>query len=152
MSRIKLILAAGAVALLLAACSSQQGGTTPPPSTPGDAPTTAAPTTPPPSTSAPTTGALSGKWNGKYSGAYQGTFVLNWRQSGSKLSGTIKISSPADTLPIHGTVQGNVIKFGTVGSVGIQYSGTVSGNSMSGTYKVLTSGSSVGGPWSANKS
>jgi hypothetical protein len=39
-----------------------------------------------------------------------------------------------------------------VGSTAITYSGTVSGNSMSGTYKVKTASGSVGGPWSATKS
>jgi hypothetical protein len=47
-------------------------------------------------------------------------------------------------------VNGDAISFGTVGSgTAITYSGTVSGNSMSGTYKVNGQG---GGPWSATKS
>ncbi len=83
-----------------------------------------------------------------YSGAYQGTFTLTWRQSGSRLSGKITISNPVSTLNIHGTVNGGAIQFGTVGGVGITYSGTVTSNSMSGTYKV---GSSSGGPWNASK-
>ena len=37
---------------------------------------------------------------------------------------------------INGTVNGGTISFGTVGSQAITYSGSVSGDSMSGTYKV----------------
>jgi hypothetical protein len=92
-------------------------------------------------------GGLSGKWSGQYSGAYQGTFHLSWQQSGSNLGGTITLSAPPHTLGLHGTVNGNAIRFGTVGSVAITYSGTVSGNSMSGTYHTPNGG----GPWSANK-
>jgi hypothetical protein len=43
------------------------------------------------------------------------------------------------------------ISFGTVGSQAITYSGSVSGDSMSGTYKVQTPNGSVGGSWSATK-
>jgi len=105
----------------------------------------------PPASAAVASG-LSGTWSGQYSGAYHGTFVLTWHQSGPKLSGRIKLSAPAVTLPIHGSVTGGAIRFGTVGSVGITYSGSVSGNSMSGTYQVHAATGSVGGPWSAAKS
>lgn len=98
-------------------------------------------------TAAATVG-LSGTWSGQYSGAYQGTFTLTWQQSGSNLSGTIMLSSPPVTLPITGNVQGNAIRFGAVG--GVTYSGSVSGNSMSGTYQVPTG--SAGGSWSASRS
>jgi hypothetical protein len=94
-------------------------------------------------------GPLSGTWHGQYGGSYQGTFVLHWRQKGSKLTGRIHISNPSGSLPIHGSVAGGSIQFGTVGSYEITYSGTVSGSSMSGTYKV---GGSQGGNWSASKS
>jgi uncharacterized protein YukE len=91
---------------------------------------------------------LTGAWSGKYSGAYHGTFTLQWTQSGSKLSGTIKLStSGGGKIPLKGTVRGNTIRFGTVGSAAITYSGSVSGKSMSGRYK--TPGG--GGPWSAHK-
>ena len=108
------------------------------------APTTSAPA----STTAATAAGLSGTWSGQYGGAYQGTFNLTWRQSGTNLSDTIKLSAPADTLSIHGTMSSGAISFGTVGSLAITYSGSVSGNSMSGGYKV---GGSTGGSWSANK-
>jgi hypothetical protein len=98
------------------------------------------------------TSTLAGKWSGTYSGAYNGTFKLNWHQTGSHLHGTILLSNPGNTLPINGTVNGTAISFGTVGSTAITYTGTVSGNSMSGTYKVATGNGSTGGPWSASKS
>jgi hypothetical protein len=163
MSRIKLALTGGAVVLLVAACSSNGAtstGTNAPPSTAAQ-PTSSQPTsTAPPaalgtvsssaaaSTTAAAAGALSGTWNGKYSGGYQGAFTLTWQQSGGNLSGSIALSNPSITLPIHGTVAAGAIRFGTVGSVGITYVGTVSGNSMSGSYDV---GAGAGGPWSASK-
>jgi hypothetical protein len=70
---------------------------------------------------------------------------------GSNLSGTIKLSSESGTDDVNGTVNGGTISFGTVGSQAITYSGSVSGDSMSGTYKVETPNGSVGGSWSATK-
>jgi hypothetical protein len=102
-----------------------------------------------PKPKAATAGSLSGTWSGQYSGAFQGTFSLTWQQSGSTLSGTIKLSAPAISLGINGTVQNNAIHFGTVGGVGVTYTGSVTsnGSSMSGTYQ--TAGRS--GSWSATK-
>jgi len=154
MSPIKLALAAaGAAALLITACSSSPksptAATQAPPAT--SAPATSAPAATPPSATAAATSPLSGTWSGQYGGAYQGTFNLTWQQSGSKLNGRITISAPSDTLSINGTVDGNTIRFGTVGSMAITYSGTVSGSSMSGNYQVNGGNASSGGPWSATK-
>ena len=92
-------------------------------------------------------GSLTGTWSGTYSGAYHGTFTLHWTQSRSRLTGTIKLSSVGRTN-ITGSVRGSTIRFGTVGNANaITYSGSVSGKSMSGTYK--TGG--AGGSWSAHK-
>jgi len=79
---------------------------------------------------------------------------LRWYQSGSRLNGTITLSAPSrGTVPIRGTVQGSTIKFGTVGSEDITYSGSASGNSMSGTWQIKgPSGPAGGGPRSASKS
>jgi hypothetical protein len=56
-------------------------------------------------------------------------------------------------MPIQGTVVGSSIRFGTVGSTGITYTGTVSGNSMSGSYKLAAAnGTTFSGPWSAARS
>ena len=92
-------------------------------------------------------GSLTGTWSGTYGGAYHGTFTLHWTQLRSRLTGTIKLSSVGRTN-ITGSVRGSTIRFGTVGNANaITYSGSVSGKSMSGTYK--TGG--VGGSWSAHK-
>ncbi len=89
---------------------------------------------------------LSGTWSGKYSGPFNGTFTLRWTQSGGRLTGTITLSSPRGKYPITGSVRGGDIKFGAVG-VGTTYTGTVSGKSMSGTYKT----GPRSGSWSAKK-
>jgi len=147
MSRIRYALIAAAAVLLVAACSSHKSPAHP--ASTGHAvaaPATSAPDSP----TATATAGLSGTWSGQYSGSYQGNFTLRWHQTGSKLHGTIKLSAPPDTLKINGTVKGGAIRFGTVGSAAITYSGTVSGNSMSGNYQVHN-GSGAGGPWSASK-
>jgi hypothetical protein len=97
---------------------------------------------------------LSGKWSGKYSGSYSGTFTLTWQQSGDNLSGTIKISAFANAAtPLKGTVHGKSITFGTVGSQEITYSGSFSGNTMSGTWNMQAGGQTMGsGPWQASRS
>ena len=145
--------AMAALAMTLAACSSSSSTAQVAATRAAKANSAAAPATSAPAQSAANSG-LSGKWRGHYSGAFQGHFVLRWHQSGSRLSGTITLSTPArGTVPIHGTVQGSTIKFGTVGSEAITYSGSASGNSMSGTWQIK--GPSVaagGGPWSASKS
>ncbi|MGA9634393.1 MAG: hypothetical protein WBQ41_04045 [Solirubrobacterales bacterium] len=135
------------MALTAAGCggsSNTSNSTSAPAGTPSAAATTTATAT---STTSTVGGDLTGTWSGKYSGAYSGTFDLNWQQSGSTLSGTIKLSNPGGTEQINGTVNGSAIKFGTVGGPGITYSGSVSGSSMSGSYQ--TPGG--GGPWSASK-
>jgi hypothetical protein len=92
-------------------------------------------------------GSLTGTWSGTYRGAYHGTFTLHWTQTNSRLIGTIKLSNVGRTN-ITGTVRGNTIRFGTVGNAkAITYSGSVSGTSMSGTYKA----GGAGGSWSAHK-
>lgn len=138
--------------LVSAAACSSSGGTTTPPTLPASAPgvTTTAPAAAAPTTTAPAdSSGLSGTWSGQYGGAYSGTFTVTWQQTGTSLSGTIKISAPPQTLPITGSVSGGTIQFGTVGSTAISYSGTVSGSSMSGSY---TFAGVQGGSWSASKS
>jgi hypothetical protein len=97
---------------------------------------------------------VSGTWKGKYSGTFTGTFKLTWTETKSNLSGTIMISAFGNAAtPIHGTLKGASIQFGTVGSEAITYSGSVSGSSMSGTWKLEANGHVGGtGSWKANKS
>ena len=98
--------------------------------------------------------ALSGKWSGTYSGSFTGSFKLTWQQSGHNLGGTITISRfNNEPTSIDGTVHGATIRFGTVGSEAITYAGSVSGKSMSGTWKIQAAGRSMGGgSWNASKS
>jgi len=93
-------------------------------------------------------GGLSGKWAGSYSGQDHGTFKLTWVEKDGKLVGTIDISQ-LGTVPLNGQVTGSSITFGTVGSTPVTYKGSVSGDSMSGTYYV--SGVKQG-DWSAHRS
>jgi hypothetical protein len=152
MKRTIVMFTAIALGSLLAACSaSSTTGTPTPTSVPASTPTSTPVPTPTPTatpTAAPVAVAVAGKWSGTYSGYYNGTFTLTWNQSGSHVSGSIVLSSPARTLRINGSLAGSAITFGAVGSV--TYTGTVSGSSMSGTYTVV--GGAGGGSWSANKS
>ncbi len=97
---------------------------------------------------------LSGNWSGSYSGSYSGTFTLTWKESGSSLSGTIKISAFGNVpTPLKGTVTGKSISFGTVGSQAITYSGSFTKNAMSGTWKLEAGGKAMGGgSWKASRS
>ena len=89
---------------------------------------------------------LAGKWSGSYSGAFSGTFTLKWKQSGSKLTGSIKLSKPKGTYSCTGHVHGGRITFGAVGA-GATYKGSVAGSSLSGTYNTPKGG----GSWCAHK-
>lgn len=143
-----------ALAVTLAACSGSGSTAAQGPASQAAQPNSAAapPASAPPAQAASASG-LSGRWRGQYSGAYQGHFLLKWHQSGSKLTGRITLSAPTrGTLGINGTVQGGTIRFGTVGSEAITYSGSVSGSSMSGTWKIHGPNGTVGGgPWSASR-
>lgn len=141
--------AVAALALIAAGCGSSSSNTTTTSTSASGTPAATAVATTTAASSAPASeSGLSGQWKGQYGGAYNGTFVLHWQQSGSSLNGKITISAPASTLDVNGTLHGSSITFGTVGSLAITYTGTVSGSSMSGSYH--TPGG--GGSWSASKS
>lgn len=89
---------------------------------------------------------LAGKWKGHYSGAVSGHFTIHWKQTGSRLHGTITLSRPSGTYGISGSVNRGKIKFGAV-SVGATYKGKVRGTTMSGTW----ASPQGGGSWSASK-
>jgi len=170
MGRTKLLAVACTTAALAAACSSSKAttkssGSTAPSTTTSSsaaaASSSAASASSPPSSSAAPAGsasssahvgrpALSGRWKGSYGGSFSGTFVLQWTQSSSKLSGTINLSTAPGAVPINGSVAGGRIQFGTVGSQAITYTGSVSGNSMSGHYQVA-GGAGGSGTWSATR-
>jgi hypothetical protein len=91
---------------------------------------------------------LSGTWSGQYSGKFSGTFNLKWTQTGSKLSGSIVLSSESGKISVRGTHKGTAISFGTVGGGQvITYTGSVSGGSISGTWHTPAGG----GSWSAHR-
>ncbi len=151
--------AVAALAATLPAGSSSAGGgarttaSTPPAVASSSSSVSSAPppaSTPPARPAAHAAGAnLTGTWSGNYGGAFQGSFSLHWTQSGARLSGSITLSNPGETLSLNGTVNGSAIAFGTVGSAAITYSGTVSGSSMSGSYRVA---GAAGGNWDAHHS
>lgn len=89
---------------------------------------------------------IAGTWKGTYSGPYSGSFTLTWKQVRSKLTGSIKLSSPPGSYPISGSVHHGAITFGVVGA-GATYTGTWSGKSMSGRYHT----GAGNGSWSAHK-
>ncbi len=139
----------------LAACGSSSTGTSPTPAGTSNAtaPPKAVPTAVPTATSTPSQTPpaedLSGTWAGQYTGPFTGSFTLTWTQSGNTLSGSIKLSSPAETLDINGNLTGSTITFGAVGVVA--YTGTVaSSTSISGSYTDLANGQT--GSWNATKS
>jgi hypothetical protein len=92
------------------------------------------------------TKSLAGTWSGSYSGAYSGTFMLKWKQLGPVLIGSIRLSYPSGTFSCTGSVHHGRITFGAVGA-GATYTGSVSGRSMSGTYKTHKGT----GSWHAHK-
>ena len=89
---------------------------------------------------------LGGTWKGHYGGAVSGHFTIHWRQTGSRLHGTITLSNPQGKYGISGSVRSGKIKFGAV-SVGAKYKGTDRGTSMAGTW----TSPQGGGSWSATK-
>jgi hypothetical protein len=124
----------------------------------GPAPTTR-PVTSSVTTEASAAGPLSGIWSGRYHNqaptAISGTFTVTFRQSGSQLIGNLVLrTGPTNGgVPVTGTLQGGAIRFGTVGGTPgatIDYTGSVSGNSMSGSYEAP--GSPIRGTWTATKS
>jgi hypothetical protein len=136
------------LAVVTAACSKSS----PPAETTTSSAASVIPSSPPPTseatTPAPTGMDLSGTWKGSYSGSFSGTFTITWTQTGNKLSGSIDLSTDG-TPDINGTIAGDTLQFGTVGSSAITYTGTVNGDSMAGSYKV---GGAAGGSWNATKS
>jgi hypothetical protein len=116
--------------------------------TPGGATVSTAASAPAGTTAPAAASDLTGTWNGTYNGSYSGTFTVKWTQSGSSVNGTIALPTVGTTEQLNGTVSGDKITFGTVGSFAVTYSGTFSGNSMSGTYNVT---GSPAGNWSATR-
>ena len=124
--------------------------------------TAAATSTPKPTTAASTAATaapsgLGGIWGGEYvstsTPGSTGTFILDWTQTGSALAGTISVTASACITEgtITGTTDGTSITFGAVeGAYSIAYEGTVSDDTMSGTYSSPSCGNAAG-TWQAAK-
>jgi hypothetical protein len=99
---------------------------------------------------------MTGKWSGTYSSttdASTGTFAILFRQDGTQLTGSISIQPPGcvNEGAITGTLNGTTIAFGAVkGAQTIDYTGSVSGNTMSGTYSAPGCDHAKG-TWTATK-
>ena len=153
---------AGAVVTLVlvaAACGGSGSSGAPLPTATGPVATTA----PPVVTASPTpsesgaAGAIQGPWDGTWtstsSPGANGTFHIEFTQSGIQLNGSITIrNTPCITTgTITGALAGNRITFGAVqGAQTIDYTGTITGTSMSGTYAAPKCGNDVGN-WHATK-
>ncbi len=75
---------------------------------------------------------VTGTWNFKVSGdAGSADQTIVMKQEGSTITGTFK--GPRQSGTIDGTVDGNKIKFHVTARAGIDYTGTVDGDSMKGT-------------------
>jgi hypothetical protein len=98
---------------------------------------------------------LAGLWAGEYKSVLppnaDGTFTVVFEGSAPDYTGSIVIAGLCEPdCPISAKVTGNTIDFGSVGPRAVTYKGTISGNSMSGTYTVGTEGQGQG-TWSAVK-
>jgi hypothetical protein len=100
-------------------------------------------TTPSPTaaaTSQTTEGQISGTWNGTSASdnhpERNSSFTVVFSQDGNTISGPITISGGCISEgTVNGTLSGQTIEFGVIESTGIDFTGTISGNSMSGTFK-----------------
>lgn len=151
------ILATSAIALILAAaaCSSGSGGS--------DQSASASavgmvPTSPPASSSDATqggaNGTIQGAWDGTWSSTsspgVSGSFTVTFTESGNQLKGSITATNTPciQGAAVTGTLDGNHIVFGKANTV--DYTGTISGSSMSGTYAAPACGRDKG-DWNATK-
>src|SRR5579862_7324875 len=89
---------------------------------------------------------VTGTWNFKVSGdAGSADQTIVMKQDGNKITGTFK--GPRQSGTIDGTVDGNNIKFHVTARAGIDYTGTIDGDSMKGT--LAARGKS--GDWTATR-
>ncbi len=86
---------------------------------------------------------VAGVWEGTWSSTsadYDGTVTVELLQDDTEVEGTLLITgSPCmSTADIDGTVSGNLISFSLSGEDDIQFRGSVSGNTIDGTYSIST--------------
>lgn len=89
---------------------------------------------------------VAGTWTVSVSGdAGNATQTIVLQQDGNKITGTFK--GPRQSGTVDGTVDGNNIKFQVKARIPLDYTGTVSGDSMKGTL----SGKGKSGDWTATR-
>ena len=96
-------------------------------------------------------GSIDGTWVGKALSSYaiSSSFTAKITEDNTKISGTITIAILSYTdEPITGTLNGTSITFGDI-SGKITFTGTINGNSASGTYSLPSYGDN--GTWTAAK-
>jgi hypothetical protein len=127
-----------------------------PSASPSSSVTSTFPNTSPSPSASGSLGALTGSWKGTWVNESPqtavGTFTLSWAQQGNNLFGAIGVvgSTCLSGGNVTGTVNGTSLSFGAVeGNNMINYTGTWSGNTMSGTYASACGNSK--GTWSAVK-
>ncbi|HEY7452406.1 MAG TPA: hypothetical protein VIA02_07810 [Candidatus Limnocylindria bacterium] len=108
----------------------------------------------------PSTSDLTGTWEGTWAidPPYEtvvGTMAMDFIQSGSSISGPITFTgTDCEDGTVEGSVNGSSITFGVVASSQtIQYTGTVTGATMSGTWSAVSCSGNVPitGTWEATK-
>ncbi len=103
--------------------------------------------------------ALEGYWHGTYksqSTASRGEFCFRLVKAGAGYAGTLAINDEANVyvgtgIPVAITVSGNQITMGWVAGPSVTFSGTISGNTMEGTWQISGGQYSDHGTWSASK-
>ncbi|MEN3315280.1 MAG: hypothetical protein V7605_1514 [Acidimicrobiaceae bacterium] len=146
----------GLVVVILgaAACSSGSGKSSAPTTVAATASTATTSVANPAGQPTTTTTGLSGTWSGDYrqtspAGA-GGTFTILWQQAGSGLTGTITIPGACPSgCPITATLDGTKVSFGLVAGGAVNYTGTVTGTTMAGTYATVDTGTK--GTWTATR-
>jgi hypothetical protein len=152
-----------ALALVAAACS--KGSTTVDNSSGATGATSAGGivTSPPATGATGSTGSalgVAGTWTGEWQddkvAAGHDSFTMTFTQNGDQISGPISINGSVCVTKgtISGTVTGNSIEFGAVqAEVKISYQGTISGDTMSGTYASSdpSCGPAATGTWTAQR-
>jgi hypothetical protein len=89
---------------------------------------------------------VAGVWDVSVSGgAGKASQTIVFKQDGGKITGTFK--GPRQSGNIDGTVDGNNIKFHVTARIPLDYTGTVSGDTMKGTM----SGRGQNGDWTATR-
>ena len=117
-------------------------------------PTATGPTAPTGPTGVTLAGTWTGSWESEAPGV-SGTFTMKIEQTGSGFTGTIAIADTpcVSNGSVIGSVDGDTINFGAVEAENeVAFSGSISGDSMSGTYQSPPACGSDSGTWKATRS